>query len=138
MDLTAINYLAVAVAAVISFGLGALWYSPVMFGKAWQKELGFSDEYLQSGNMGKIFGSSVILMLIMALGLAVLLNARWGDSVTLMSGIKHGLFVGVAFVGASMGINMLYQRKSLKLWLIDAGYQILFLLIMGAIIGAWH
>jgi anti-sigma-K factor RskA len=41
-------------------------------------------------------------------------------------------------VATSAGINYLYQQKSLKLWLIDAGYQVIFLGIFGAIMGAWH
>jgi hypothetical protein len=55
-----------------------------------------------------------------------------------MEGAIHGLYIGIFFVAMSMGINYLYQRKSIKLWLIDAGYQIAFLGIQGMIIGAWH
>jgi hypothetical protein len=44
----------------------------------------------------------------------------------------------VLFVGMSIGIYYLYQRRSFKLWLIDAGYQILFLGLQGAILGVWH
>ena len=59
-----INYVAVLVAAVGSFLLGGLWYSPALFGKAWQREAGLSDEQLKSGNMGRIFGLSLILAFI--------------------------------------------------------------------------
>lgn len=31
-----INWLAVIVATIVYFALGALWYSPVAFGKPWQ------------------------------------------------------------------------------------------------------
>lgn len=137
MDFSSINYLAVLVAAVVSFALGALWYGGPLFGKAWQKEMGFSDEYLKEGNMAKIFGSSFVLMLIMALGMAMLVQGHH-EEVDWMEGLHHGLYVGFFFVGTSMGINLLYQRKSFKLWAIDAGYQILFLCLMGAILGAWN
>ncbi len=138
MDFASVNFLAVAVAAIASFALGALWYSQALFGKLWQQELGFTDEYLQSANLGKIFGSSFVLMFIMALGMALLLGAHSPDKVNLMFGLSQGLFIGLIFVGTSMGINMLYQRKSFKLWLIDALYQIVFLTIMGTILGAWR
>lgn len=49
MDFSNINYLAAGVAALASFALGALWYSPVLFGKTWQKDLGFTGEYLKEG-----------------------------------------------------------------------------------------
>jgi hypothetical protein len=139
MDFSSINYLAVLVAAVAAFGLGALWYSPILFGKAWQKELGFSDEYLQQGNMGLIFGSSFLMMLIMSFGLAALLQGQVGESsIDWLSGLYHGLLIGVFFVGTSVAINLLYQRKSVKLWAIDALYQIVFLGIIGTILGAWQ
>ncbi|OHX65076.1 DUF1761 domain-containing protein [Flammeovirga pacifica] len=136
MEFGNINYLAVLVAAVAAFILGAIWYSAI-FGKTWQKELGFTDEYLQKANMALIFGSSFVLMFITSLGLAMF-NAHTGHSLNASSGAFHGLMVGLIFIGSSMGINYLYQRRSLKLWLIDAGYQVTFLTIQGAIIGAWH
>ncbi|ANQ48012.1 DUF1761 domain-containing protein [Flammeovirga sp. MY04] len=136
MNFENINFLAVFVAAIAAFILGAIWYSAI-FGKAWQKELGFTDEYLQKANMPLVFGSSFVLMLITSFGLAMF-NAHSGQSLDATLGAFHGLMVGLMFVGTSMGINYLYQRRSIKLWLIDAGYQILFLTIEGAIIGAWQ
>ena len=138
MELTNVNFLAVGAAALASFGLGALWYTSILFGKAWQKELGFTDEYIQQGNMPKIFGTSFLLMLVMAFGMAMLIQGHSGEQVDMISGLSHGLAVGILFVGTSTGINMLYQRKSFKLWLIDAGYQIVFLGMQGLILGAWH
>ncbi|MEZ4774352.1 MAG: DUF1761 domain-containing protein [Bacteroidia bacterium] len=138
MNFEEINYPAVIAAAVASFALGALWYSPILFGKAWQKSLGFTDEYLQEGNMLKIFGTSFLMMLIMAFGMATLIQGHGDNSINWQSGLWHGLLVGLLFIGTSMAINILYQRKSLMLWAIDAFYQIIFLGIMGAILGAWH
>jgi hypothetical protein len=138
MDFSNMNFLAIIVAALASFALGALWYSPILFGKAWQKELGFTDEYLQSGNMVKIFGSSFVMMLIMSMGLASLLPNLANGALSAKSGLHYGLMIGLLFVATSMAINLLYQRKSIKLWAIDACYQIVFLCIMGLILGAWQ
>lgn len=137
MDFSNINFLAVAVAAVVAFALGSLWYSPALFGKAWQKEVGLSEEDIKGANMGKIFGSSFLLMLVMALGMGFLVQGHGDYEINWLSGMMHGVYVGIFFVGTSMAINMLYQQKTFKLWLIDAMYQIVFLAIMGAIIGAW-
>ncbi|RMG55568.1 MAG: DUF1761 domain-containing protein [Bacteroidetes bacterium] len=131
------NFLAVGVCALMSFGLGALWYSPILFGKTWQRELGFSDEYLQQGNMPLIFGSSFVMMLLMMLGLAMLM-APHGENLSLQIGLHYGLIAGVLFVAPSVAINALYQRHSLRLWAIDAGYQALFIILSGLILGAWH
>ena len=139
MDFANINYLAVFVAALVSFALGSLWYNPKMFGKIWQNELGFSDEYLKEGNMGIIFGSAFLLMLLMSFGMAVLVQGHQSpDDINWLQGLYHGLYVGLLFVGTSVGINLLFQRRSLKLWAVDAFYQISCLALMGAILGAWH
>ena len=136
MDLSGINFLAVAVAGLVSFGLGALWYSPLLFGRRWQKELGYTDEYLKKANMVQIFGTSFVMMLVMALGLAWLM--KYSPEISPVSGLVFGLTVGMLFSATSIAINYLYQRKSLVLWLIDTAYQVLFMGISGAIIGAWQ
>lgn len=138
MDYSNINFLSAFVAALISFFLGALWYSPVLFGKTWQRELGFTDEYLKQGNVTKIFGITFIIILIMAFGLAMIIQGHTDADNTWKSGLIIGLTTGLFFVGTSTGINYLYQRKSFTLWCIDAFYQIVFLSIMGMILGAWH
>ncbi|KRP06702.1 MAG: hypothetical protein ABR95_03380 [Sphingobacteriales bacterium BACL12 MAG-120813-bin55] len=137
MDFNHINYLAVLVAGVASFALGAIWYSPVMFAKRWQNELGFTDEYLRQANMPLVMGGSLVMMIIMALGNAILQQAIYGADGNLELGLKTGLMIGLFFSATTLAINYFYQRKSLMLWLIDALYQVFFCAIAGAIIGAW-
>ena len=137
MDLSNINLLALLTATIASFGLGALWYSPVLFGKLWQKETGLSEEELKDANMAKIFGTCFFLTAVMAFGMAVLIQGHGQQNLDWLDGLQHGLFVGLLFVATSMGINYLYQRKSIKLWLIDAGYQLAFLALQGLIFAVW-
>ena len=70
------NILAVLTAAAASFVLGGLWYSPMLFGKAWQRQTGLSDEQLRGGNMALIFGLSFVLSLAAALVFAMFLGPR--------------------------------------------------------------
>lgn len=138
MEISNINFLALAVAALASFALGSVWYSPVLFSKSWQKGVGLTKENLETANMAVIFGSSFALILLMNFGLAVILQGHAGSDVTALSGALYGFLIGVFFIATSIGINMLYQRKSFTLWAIDAGYQVLYLAISGAILGAWR
>ena len=108
-----------------------------MFGKGWQNALGLSEDDLKGANMFLIFGTSFVLMFIMALGLALFSQGHNNSESTWLGGLSHGLFVAIFFVSTSYGVNMLYQRKPFKLWAIDAGYQIILLGVMGIIIGAW-
>jgi hypothetical protein len=137
MELSDINFLAVIIAALSAFAIGSVWYSPLMFSVNWQKALGLSDEDIKNANMFLIFGFSFVLMLVMAIGLALLFMVLNPNGSTWILGLKQGLFVGVFFISTSYGVNILYQRKSFKLWAIDSGYQVLLLGLMGTIIGAW-
>ena len=87
--------------------------------------------------MGKIFGTSFVLMLVMSFGMAIFIQGHNTGEINWLSGLTHGLYVGVFFVATSMGINILYQRKPFRLWAIDALYQVIFLAMMGSILGAW-
>jgi hypothetical protein len=137
MELSDINFLAVIVAALSAFAIGSVWYSPLMFSKSWQNALGLSEDDIKDANMFLIFGTSFVLMFIMAIGLALLFLVLNPNGSTWMLGLKQGLFIGVFFISTSYGVNILYQRKSFKLWAIDSGYQVLLLGLMGTIIGAW-
>ena len=136
MEFHHVNFLAVGSAAIAAWIIGALWYSPLLFGKVWQKELGKSDEDFKEQNLVKIFGLSFVFMFIMGLGLALILAHMDGPS--WKYGMHMGAMIGCFVVASSIAINYLYQRQSLKLWLIDAGYQLIFMTIMGIIIGAWR
>ncbi len=126
------NWWAVMVAAVATFILGGLWYSPVLFAKAWQREAGLTDERLKNGNMAVIFGSSLLLSLLASWMFAVFLGPR----PNLQEGLIYGFSAGLCWVAASFGINYLFERRSLKLFFINGGYHTLQFTIIGGVLGA--
>jgi hypothetical protein len=134
MEFPEINYLAVLVSALAFFVIGSVWYSPVLFAKAWMKELGFSEEKPSTANMVKTFGISFLLMLIMAFNLAAFI----GNGMGWQFGLSAGALTGIGWVALAIGINYLYERKSFRIWLINAGYMAVSFSAMGAIIGAWQ
>ena len=138
LDFANINFLAVAVAGAAAFILGSLWYSPLLFSKAWQKAVKLTEDDIKGTNMGVTFGTSFLLFLFMNLTLAFFIQGYGLVDWFWMEGAFIGLIVGLGFVGTTLGINYLYQKQSFKLWLIDASYQILALCISGAILGAWQ
>ena len=127
-----INYFAVIVAGLSAFIIGGLWYS-VLFAKAWMVENGFDDEKLKNGNMGLIFGGSFVFSLIISFVLVLFLGPERDAMMGAMAGFMAGLF----WVATTMGITYLFERKSLKLFLINAGYHVITFTIMGLILGAW-
>lgn len=138
MDFSAINWLAVIVAAVAFFGLGAVWYGPV-FGKAWQKAVGLTDEELKSANMGKLFGSAFVFAFIISFGMAMFFFG-FGENPDMNAGFgaTMGLMTGLFFLFPSISMNYLFARKSAGLMLIDSGYHVVAYTIVGIILGSWQ
>jgi Protein of unknown function (DUF1761) len=128
-----INYIAVAAAALGSFLIGGVWYSPILFGKLWMRETGLTDEALRHRNMALVFGSSFILSLLIAFNLAAFLagppNLAWG--------MAAGALAGIGWVAMAMGITYLFEKRSMKLYLVNAGYHAVTFVMMGGIIGVW-
>ncbi len=132
-----VSFLSIFLGGLGAWMLGALWYSPILFSKAWQTESGLSDEQVK-GNMALTFGLSFVCMVVMSYGLSFVIGAHPENEMNMMHGFFHGCMSGIFFAAMAIGINFLYQRKSLKLYLIDAGYQVLMLGVSGAIMGAMH
>lgn len=128
-----VNYWAILVSALSTFLIGGVWYSPALFGKAWMRENGFTEESMKNSSMMKIFGLSFILALIAAINLAMFL----GNSMSIGEGAFYGFLAGFGWVATFIGTHYLFERKSFKLFLINAGYSIVSLTVMGVILGAW-
>jgi hypothetical protein len=132
-----INVWAVLVSAVAFWALGSLWYSPVLFSKRWQKEVGMTPEKIKQVNMVLTFGLSFIIQLLMVWALNFVINVHKPELVTLSMGLVLGLFTGFFFSMLSTGINYLFQRRSFVLWLIDGLYIVVGLGIAGIILAVW-
>ncbi len=127
-----INWLSVIVAAISSFLIGGIWYGP-LFSNAWMKEFGFSEQDLKERNIPKTFGLSLLLAFIAALILELFIGAE----ADMVFGMMAGFFAGFGWVATFLGILYLFEMKSLKAYLINAGFCIVSLTIMGAVLGAW-
>lgn len=134
MDFSTLNYLAVGAAALSSFVLGGLWYSPALFGKAWMQATGITEASAKSQNMARIFGLALVASLVIAFNLAMFL----GQQSTVATGAFYGFLAGFGWVAMAFGINDLFEQRSFKLFAINAGYHTVSFTLMGVILGAWH
>lgn len=134
MDMSHLNIWAILVSALSTFLIGGIWYSPALFGKAWMRENNFTEESLKGGNMAKIFGLAFILGLIAAVNLAMFL----GPEADIAFGAAAGFAAGFGWVAMFVGTHYLFERKSFTLFLINAGYSVVALTVMGIILGAWR
>ncbi len=129
-----INILAVIVAAALSFVLGGLWYSPMLFGTIWNRENGADPKAVDGRHPARVFGLSFVFSLVAAFAFAWWL----GPSPALGDAVTRGLAAGFGMVAASFGINYQFSNRSTALWLVDGGYHTLQFLIFGLILGIWH
>ena len=130
-----INYLAVLAAAVSAFVIGGLWYSPLLFTKAWMAANGFSEADVQKGSPGKIYGGAFVLTLVMAANLAAFLGR---PDTTLAWGATAGALTGAGWVLPGIGVVALFERRPLAYTLVNGGYWAVALTVMGAILGGWR
>ena len=126
-----VNWIAVALCAVSSLVIGGLWYSPVLFARQWQSAAGLSDDQAQGGNVAVILGGAFLLSLLAAAVFAMFL----GTDMSVGAATAAGFAAGLCWVAASYGINYLFERRPLRLWLINGGYHVLQFTAFGLILG---
>jgi hypothetical protein len=154
------NFIAILVASLASLLVGFVWYNPKVFGTIWMKETGITEEKAKQANMVKIFGLTIFYSFLLAFWMpqAVIhqvgvLEAAGGNMndpayIEFMKthgsafryfkhGALHGLMASILVALPIIAINGLFEQKSWKYIAIHAGYWMVVMSIMGAIIGGW-
>ena len=157
-----LNFLAILVAAVSALFIGFIWYNPKVFGNAWMKAAGVTEEQIKGGNMIKIFVLALLFAFLLAFILPTIVIHQMGamgmvggDPTTALPsyevfmadydeayrtfkhGALHGLIAGLFIPFPILGTNALFERKGAKYILINSRYWIFTLTVMGAIICGW-
>lgn len=135
MPVVSINYLTVLMATFASMVLGTLWYAPFAFGREWMKLVGLSEQDTKENR-----GASMALMLVGALVASYVMAHFIGfvNATTLADGARTGAWIGIGFVfTAAMG-ESIFSRRPARLLAITGGYQVVNLILIGAILAAWR
>ncbi|HEY8806331.1 MAG TPA: DUF1761 domain-containing protein [Candidatus Limnocylindria bacterium] len=127
------NWVAIIIAVLVNMALGALWFSPLLFVKPWMAMR--VDKTPPSGT------ASPMLYAITAVGALVsAITLDWiiglAGARTLLGGAIIGLYAGLGFVAPAILSDNLFNERPFKLYLIVAGFPVVGLLVMGAILGA--
>jgi hypothetical protein len=129
-----IHLSAVLVAAIVRMVIGAVWYSPALFVKPWYRLTGVTEAQMKAG-MAKALAVDFVGSLLMAFVLAHVI--RFGGATTVLQGLAVGFSVWLGFVAVVTIGTVTFERKPLKLFLLNNGYLLLSLLAMGAILAVW-
>ena len=139
MDSIQLNYWAILAGAVSNMIIGSLWYSPMLLGNMWIQAMGWSPEVMEQKkrdtNMWKSYGGMFVGALVMAYVLAHFvwyMNVRtFGDAFALAFWLWLG-FIATVNVG-----GVLFEGRPWKLFWINAGYNLVSLVVMAVILGLW-
>jgi hypothetical protein len=127
---------AIALATLIAFGLGALWYT-VLFGKAWVRLQGFTPEDLQRLQRARpphvFFGGMLACYAVITVAFAMLARATGVRSAAAGAQLGFVLWLVAAGIGVT---GWLAAGRRFGVTAIDLGFQLTFLLAQGAALGA--
>lgn len=133
-----INFWPILVAAIVTFGLSALWYSPFLFGQMWARLAKVDDNDVaetKARGIWKLYIVQFIATLISFFVLAFIIAS------TSSAGTGNGIFIGflvwLGFVVTTTLSGVLWEKYTFKLAVIDTLSVLLNLMVGGAIIGAW-
>lgn len=136
-----INFWAILVAALIEMGIGALWYSPVLFAKVWMRAMGKSETELHAmGSASKGYIGSLIAALISAYILAhfVVYGASFTGDYSAWGGAMAGFWAWLGFTAATSISSVLFEGRKWSLFLINSGYYLASFVVMGSLLAVWN
>lgn len=127
-----VSWAPILLSAVAAMGVGSVWYGP-LFGKSWMSLVGMGKSDINKKEMPKLYG----IMFLGAIVEAYILShfIHYAGAVGPILGAKTGLWAWLGFVATTMIGNYLFAKRPMKLYYIDAGYALVNLLMMGAVIG---
>lgn len=131
------NYLAILLAAVVGMAIGFVWYGP-LFGKMWIKLSGFTHEDMErakSKGMSKTYALSFLSLVVTAWIISLLINEL---GLTTSGALRLAFLVWLGFLVTSMANSVLWEGKSVKLYILGIAERLVSLLSMSGILSLWR
>lgn len=128
-----LNPWAILAATFLGFLIGGLWYGPLFF-EAWLKALGKAQDQLLPPALAMLVG--LVSQTGFSLALAMLIVKM--DLRGLGKGLLLGLLVGLGFNTMAMASDFAFANWSFRLFLIEAGFRVVYTALAGAILGVWR
>lgn len=133
--LSEVNELAIVVSALLSLALGSIWYSPLVFGKHWQRAAGLTDADLELSRFSLMrslivgfLGNLIVLYVIATL-------LRVAEVTEMARGTLALILIGL--FGASVASMVVWEKKGLMYFFIHVGYGVLVVLVGITILSLW-
>ncbi|MGA2167022.1 MAG: DUF1761 domain-containing protein [Terracidiphilus sp.] len=129
------NYLAIVVAAVACFLFEAGWYS--FFLQRWLDGIGRTEEWLHHTGVNQAFQFGTALISAAVIASAISCVTQLTGPQTAMRGIKVAALLWFGFVLTTWSTEYVFEVRPWSLLGINAGFWLIGMILMGAIVGAW-
>lgn len=129
------NYIANIVAAIACFLFEAIWYST--FFSTWLSGIGRTDEWLKHSGPGLPVQFATALVMAALMATAISCVTQLTGKQTALRGIKVGALLWAGFVLTTCSTEYIFEVRPISLFLVNAGYWLLGMMLMGAIVGGW-
>ena len=133
-----LDYLIVLAVAVAGFLFGWLWYSPLLFSKAWMEEMKFTPEKMQAAKpgMARLMGTSFAYTLVSTFAVATIIISHHPE--TILKGAMYGGLLGALVVSTRILNGGLWEKRSFRLQAITVGHEVLLFVMQAAIFTVWN
>ena len=136
MDDITLNYTAILACALVNMVIGALWYSPLLFGNIWMKGMKFSASELKNTKyMGARYAVAFLMGLMMIYILAHYVSAFGAD--TAAEGAETAFWPWLGFMLPLLAGDVLWNGKTFGVFIINASHYFVTLMVAGIILASW-
>lgn len=135
-----VNWLSIVISSLIPMIVGFIYYHKSLFGNAWMKSIGMTEEKARQGNMAVIFGVSLVLSVMLSFFLLGFNNSpgQEGEFDTFKHGAFHGVIVSLFVAVPVLVTSGLFEQRSRNNLLINVGYWVITLALMGGVVDAMN
>jgi hypothetical protein len=130
-----LNWVAILVAAIVSFIFEALWFS--VFMNQWLAGIGRTMEWLVGNGLNPAiqYATAILCSIVVAAVLSICIQAS-GEQ-TARRGILCAVVIWFGFIATSWAKAYIFEVRTFQIYAIYTGYSLIDLMLMGAIVGAW-
>ena len=134
-----INYVAVVVAALVSFFIGWAWYSPILFVKPWLRSRGKDPAVAMSGDMKMPMGKMLAEFVSTLLVAYVLAHfSMWMGVTSVQAALQLAVWIWLGFQATLFFGQVQWEEMRWRHFAISSGRWLVTLVVMSLILGLWH
>ena len=130
------NYLAIVVAAIACFLFEAAWYS--LFLDTWISGIGRNKQWLMSSGINPAIQYATAPVMAAVMAMAISCVTQLTGKQTVLRGMKVGALLWAGFELTTWSTEYIFEVRPISLFLVNAGYWLFGMMLMGAIVGAWR